>query len=62
MNARVISKVAERLKTYDLRKFEDLKEIPEMLGFDGDYPAGYPKGKKVRRSSCTTFHRKFYFN
>ena len=31
--------VAERLKTYDLRK------IPEMFGFNDEYPAVHPKAK-----------------
>ena len=41
----VASRVAERLKTEDLRKLENFKKIPEMLGFDGEYPAVYPKAK-----------------
>ena len=29
-------RVAERLQTYDLRKLGNLKNIPEMLGFDDE--------------------------
>ena len=32
-------RVAERLKTSDLSKFGDLKKIPEIFGFGGEYPA-----------------------
>ena len=38
-----------------------------MLGFDGEYPAAYPKagstffGKKSQKISCKTVHRKTYF-
>ena len=42
-NIRVASRVPERLKTYNLRKLGDLKRIPEMLGFDGQYSAAHPK-------------------
>ena len=42
VSARVAERVAERLKTLDLRKFQ---ENPEMLGFDGEYPAVQPKAK-----------------
>ena len=44
-NVRVASQVVERLKTEDLRKLGNFKKIPEMLGFDGEYPATHPKGK-----------------
>ena len=36
VNVRVASRVAERLKAHDLRKLENFKKIPEMLGFDGE--------------------------
>ena len=39
------SQVAEQLKTQDLTKLKNFKKIPEMLGFDGEYPAGGPKAK-----------------
>ena len=36
-----------------------------MLGFDGDYQAGYPRAtffrKNLQKLSCKTFHRKAYF-
>ena len=35
----VAPRVAERLKTKDLRKLGDFQKISEMLGFDGEYPA-----------------------
>ena len=41
-SVRVASRVSERLKPLDLRKFGNFKKIPEMLGFEGEYP-GYPK-------------------
>ena len=44
VGVQVAKRVAERLKTYDLRKLQNLSKIPEMLGFDGEYPAGYLKG------------------
>ena len=42
---RVNVRVAERLKTQELRKLGNFKEIPEILGFDGEYPATHPKAK-----------------
>ena len=45
MNVPVTSRVAELLKTYDLRKLGNFKTIPEMLGFDGEVPTGHPKAK-----------------
>ena len=42
-SVRVASRVPERGKPSDLRKFGNFKEISEMLGFDGEYPGGYPK-------------------
>ena len=42
VNVRVASRVAERLKTYDLSKSENFKKIPEMLGLDGEFPAVHP--------------------
>ena len=44
-SVRVASRVAEQLKTKDLRKLRILQKIPEMLGFDGEYPAVQPKAK-----------------
>ena len=43
MNVQVVSQVVERLK--DLSKLVNFKKIPEMLGFDGKYPAAHPKAK-----------------
>ena len=40
---RVSSRVTERLEHSDLRKFGNFKKIPEMLGFEGEHPGGYPK-------------------
>ena len=45
MNLLVASRFVERLKTEDLRKLRKLKQSPKMLGFDGEYPADYPKDK-----------------
>ena len=45
MNVRVASRVAERLKTKDLRKLRNYQKIPEMLGFEGKYPTDHPKAK-----------------
>ena len=45
MNVGVVSRVAEQLKTYDLRKLGNFKKIPEILGFDGEYPAVNPNAK-----------------
>ena len=45
VNILVASRVAKRLKTYDLMKLRNLKKIPEMLGFDSDYPAVHAKAK-----------------
>ena len=42
-SVRVASRVPERGKSSDLRKFGNFKEISEMLGFEGEYPGGYPK-------------------
>ena len=42
-SVRVASQVPERLKPSDLRKFGNFKKIPEMLGFEGEYPGGYLK-------------------
>ena len=43
----------------------NFKKIPKMLGFDGEYPAIYPKAKfsrwsvkNCKKTSCKTFHRK----
>ena len=45
VSARVASRVAEQPKTQDLRKLKNFKKTPEMLGFDGEYPAVKPKAK-----------------
>ena len=45
MNVRVASRVAKRVKTQGLKKSGNFKKIPELLGFNGQYPAGYPKDK-----------------
>ena len=42
-SARVASRVPQRFKASDLRKFGNFKKIPEMLGFEGEYPDGCPK-------------------
>ena len=39
------SRVAERLKTLDLRKLENLKKIFGMLGPDGEYLGWHPNAK-----------------
>ena len=45
MNVCVASRVGGQLKTYDLSKLVNFKYIPELLGFDDKYPAGYRKSK-----------------
>ena len=40
----VAIKVAERLTTQDLRRSRSFKKKPEMLGIEGEYPSGQPKG------------------
>ena len=52
MNIQVASRVSEQLKTYDLRKLGNFKEIPEMFGIDGKYPAGTPKDKFWQLINC----------
>ena len=53
----------------DLRLGRKFKKIPEILGFDGDYPAVHSKAKfwcffdkKLQTISYKTFHRKTYFS
>ena len=48
VNVRVASWVAERLTTLDPRKLGSFKKIPEMFGFNGEYPAVHPKLKVSR--------------
>ena len=45
VNVRVASQAAKGFKTKDLRKSGNSKKIPEILGFDGKYPAVHPKAK-----------------
>ena len=45
VNVRVASRIAEQVKTQDLRKSVNFKKIPETLGFDGEYPVVHPKAK-----------------
>ena len=45
VDMRVASRVAQGLKTCDLRKLGHFKKIPEILRFDGEYPGGHPKEK-----------------
>ena len=45
VNVGVASRVAERLKTQNLRKLGNFKKNTEMFGFDGEYPAAQPKAK-----------------
>ena len=45
VNVRVASRVAKELKIYDLGRLGNLKKMPEILGFDSECPAGYPKAK-----------------
>ena len=40
MNVRVATRDVERP-----RELGNLKKMPEMLGFDGEYPGDHPKGK-----------------
>ena len=46
-------------KNYDFRKLGNFKKIPELLEFDGEYPAGHPKAKFWR--FLVKKHRKAYF-
>ena len=43
MNVRITSWVAERPKTYDLRKLGNFKKISKMFGCDGVHPVEQPK-------------------
>ena len=67
MNVQVVSRIAERLKTYNLRKLGNYKKVPEMSEFDGKYSASTQKpnfdvfGKISQKISGKTFHRKIYF-
>ena len=45
VNVRVAPGAAVSLKTYELRKLGYLKETPEMLGFDYEYPVVHPKSE-----------------
>ena len=45
VSARVTSRVAEPLKTEDLRELGNFQKIPEMLGFHGEYSVVQPKAK-----------------
>ena len=45
---KVIVRVAERLKTKDLRKLKNFKKILGMLEFDGEYLAEHPKVNFLR--------------
>ena len=45
VNLQVASQVAKLLKAYDLRKLRNFKKIPEMLGFDGEFPFVHQKAK-----------------
>ena len=45
MNVPVGSRAAKQIKTKDRNKLGNFKKIPEMLRFDGKYPAGKSKGK-----------------
>ena len=38
-------RAAEQPKTKDLRKSENFKKIPEILGIHGEYPASQSKNK-----------------
>ena len=39
VRVRVASRVAKRLKTYDLKKLENFKKVFAMLGFDDELPS-----------------------
>ena len=60
-------RVNVQVETYDLRKLGNFKKIPEMLGFDDEYPAVHPKAKfwgfsvKSRKKLAVKHHRKTYF-
>ena len=44
-----------------LRTLGNFKKIPEMLGIDGKYPAGFPTGKfrqLCKKTAKKIFHRK----
>ena len=42
-SVRVGPRVAERVMPEDLRKLENFRKSPKMLGVKGKYPAGHPK-------------------
>ena len=48
VSVRVTSRVAEGLKTQDLRKLGNFKKVLGMIGFGGECLAGRPKAK-IRR-------------
>ena len=41
----MFARVAERIKTWDLRKLGNFMKVPEMLGFDGEYSSSHLKAK-----------------
>ena len=58
VNARFVSRIAEWLKTEDLRKVENSEKIPEMIKFNREYPAVDPgaefwkfSGKNSKKSA-----------
>ena len=68
VDERVTKPVAKWQKTYDLKKLENFKQIPEIFRFDGKYqqPATQNANFKicVRKSSkisSKTFHKETYF-
>ena len=38
VNVQIVSRVAERLKAYELKKLGNLNKIPEMFGPDDEHP------------------------
>ena len=44
----VVLRLAERIKTCDLKQLGYFKKISELLGFDGEYPAVHRNSKFCR--------------
>ena len=67
---RVASRVAERLKTQDLRKLGNIRKLSKLHGMIAQYPGSLPKWKfcqyqqkalerqKLKFSCCVLFHMK----
>ena len=67
VNRGVVSQVAERLSTYDLKKLGNFKIIPGKLAIHAKSTAGHRKAKfrhcvkKLQKICCKTFQRNTSF-